>query len=75
MTEDEARVALRAFAAVGDIEQWLAEQPWEPAPDGGWKMPADLHGWRFRLEPVASGVRVVMSAAGGELAAWVVPAA
>jgi hypothetical protein len=32
MTEDQARAALAAFAAVGDIEQWTAKQPWEPAP-------------------------------------------
>jgi hypothetical protein len=76
MTEAEARAALRAFEAVGEIEQWIAEQPWE-AVAGGWRVPVSLKGWRFRLEPVASGVRVVMSAAGGEpaawIAAWVVP--
>jgi len=74
MTEDEARASLRAFATVG-VEQWLAEQPWEPAPDGGWKMLADLHGWGFRLEPVSGGVHVTMFTGEGELAAWVVPAA
>ena len=29
--EAEARAALRAFEAVADIEQWIAEQPWEAA--------------------------------------------
>ena len=29
MTETEARAALRAFEAVADIEQWIAEQWWE----------------------------------------------
>jgi hypothetical protein len=31
-------------------------------------------GWRFRVEPAAGGLRVVMSARGGGPAAWVVPA-
>jgi hypothetical protein len=75
MTEDEARAALRAFHAIGDIEQWLAEQPWEPA-TRGWMMPADLHGWRFRVEPARGGVRVVMVMREGEAPAdWIVPAA
>ena len=29
MTEDEARAALRAFVAVGEVERWIAEQRWE----------------------------------------------
>ena len=33
-----------------------------------------LQGWRFRVEPAPSGVRVVASAGGGEPAAWFVPA-
>jgi hypothetical protein len=32
LTEVQARAALRAFQAVGDIEQWIAEQWWEPLP-------------------------------------------
>ena len=28
MTEAEARAALRAFVAVGEIERWIAEQRW-----------------------------------------------
>jgi hypothetical protein len=44
MTEAQARAAPRAFVAIGEIERWIAEQPWEPAPDGGWMIPADLHG-------------------------------
>ncbi len=35
MTEAEARVALRAFVGNGDIERWIAEQPWQVVP-GGW---------------------------------------
>jgi hypothetical protein len=32
-----ARAALRAFEAVGEIEQWIEEQPWEAIP-GGWRV-------------------------------------
>ena len=76
MTEAEARAALATSLAVGKIERRIAAQPWETVA-GGWRVPVSLKGWRFRLEPVAGGVRVVMSAVGGEpaawIAAWVVP--
>ena len=76
MTEAEARAALRAFVAVGDLERWIAEQPWEAAPNGGgWRVRERIHGWRFRVEPAPGGVRVVMSVRGGEPAAWFVPGA
>jgi hypothetical protein len=32
MTEATARSALRVFVAVGEIERWIGEQPWD---DGG----------------------------------------
>ncbi len=32
-----------------------------------------FQGWHFRVEPAADGVRVVMSARGGEPADWFVP--
>ena len=73
MTEAEARAALTAFVAVGDIERWIAEQRWEAVP-GGWRVREQLHSWRFRIEPVAGGVRVVMSGRGGKSAVWTVPA-
>jgi hypothetical protein len=72
MTETEARAALAAFVAVGEIERWIAEQPWEAVP-GGWRVRGRFNGWRFRVEPAADGVRVFMSGIGGEPAAWVVP--
>ncbi len=72
MTEAEARAALRAFVAVGELERWIAAQFWEAAP-GGWTVPGDLQGWRFRVEPAPGGVRVVASAGGGEPAVWFVP--
>ena len=72
MTEAEARAALRAFVGVGSLERWIADQRWEAIPDG-WRAREQLQGWRFRVEPVAGGLRVVMSARGGEPAVWFVP--
>jgi hypothetical protein len=76
VTEAEARAALRAFVAVGadDIERWIAQQPWEAAPGGGWTVPRHRNGWSFRLHPVVGGVRVTMSASGEPPAEWTVPA-
>jgi hypothetical protein len=73
LTEADARAALRAFVAVGEIEPWIAEQPWEAIP-GGWRVRGRLHGWRFRLEPGAGGVRVIMFGIEDEPADWIVPA-
>ena len=54
--EAEARAALAAFDGIGGLERWIAEQrPWEAA-TGGWTVPGELQGWRFRLAPVAGGV-------------------
>jgi hypothetical protein len=72
MTEAEARAALRAFEGVGDVEPWIAGRPWQ-AETGGWSVAGELQGWRLRVEPVAGGLNVVMSARGGEPAVWVVP--
>jgi hypothetical protein len=72
VTEAGARAALATFIAVGEIEPWIAQQRWEAVPDG-WRVRGHLNGWRFRLEPAADGVRVIMSGIGGEPAAWVVP--
>ena len=72
MTEAEARAALRAFVAVGDIERWIADQRWEAVP-GGWRVRERLHSWHFRVEPVPGGIRIVMSVGGGEPAVWFVP--
>jgi hypothetical protein len=74
MTEPEVRAALRAFVAVGEIEHWIAAQPWEPMSGGGWRVRGHFHSWRFRVEPGPGGVRVVMSGVGGAPTAWVVPA-
>ena len=72
MTEAEARAALRAFVAVGGLEAWIAEQPWHTA-RGGWVVPVPLQGLRFRVEPVAGGVRVTAFVDEGEPAVWLVP--
>jgi hypothetical protein len=72
MTEAETRAALRAFVGVGGLEPLIAERPWEAVP-GGWWVRERFAGWRFRLELAAGGVRVVMSARGGEPAVWFVP--
>ena len=72
MTEDQARAALAAFDAVGGLERWIAAQRWEAVP-GGWRVRERFQGWHFRLEPVAGGLRVVMSARGGQPAVWFVP--
>ena len=72
MTEAEVRAALRACVAEGGLEAWIAAQRWEAIPSG-WRVRGRFAGWRFRLEPVAGGVQVVMSARGGEPVVWIVP--
>jgi hypothetical protein len=72
VTEDQARAALAAFDAVDGLERWIAAQRWEAIPDG-WRVREPFNGWRFRLEPAADGLRVVMSAREGEPATWFVP--
>ena len=68
MTEAKARTALAASDAVGGLERWIAAQPWLAA-SGGWVVPGDLQGWRFRVEPAPGGVRVSASMGRGERAA------
>jgi len=43
VTEAETRAALRAHVAVGDIEQWIAEQSWEQLAGSGWRVLGQLH--------------------------------
>ncbi len=73
ITEAEARAVLRAFDGIGDIEPWIAGRPWPVVP-AGWTVAGELQGWRFQVEPVPGGVRVVASAGGGEPAVWIIPA-
>jgi hypothetical protein len=72
LTEVQARAALRAFQAVGDIEQWIAEQWWERLA-GGWRVRGQFQRWSFEVLPVRGGVRVVMGTPGERLADWIVP--
>ena len=62
--------------ALGGLERWIAEQrSWQAAP-GGWTVAGELQGWRYRLEVIAGGVRVVASTpGGGKPMAWTVPGA
>jgi hypothetical protein len=71
-TAAEAVAAVKRKPCTAGVEHWLAEQAWEPVP-AGWTVPADLHGWRFRLEHIAGGVRVIMVVREGERADWIVP--
>ena len=74
MTEAEARAALAAFDGLGGLERWIAAQrPWQAMP-GGWTMPGELQGWRFRVEAAPGGVRVIASSGKGAPAVWFVPA-
>ena len=72
MIEAEARAALAAYDAIGGIEPWIAARPWQVTPDG-WTVAGELQGWRFRLEAVPGGVRVIAMGK-GEPAVWTVPA-
>ena len=73
MTEAEARAALRALVGIGGIESWIAARCWKATADG-WTVAGELQGWRFRLEVVPGGLRVVASTSGGgEPAGWFVP--
>ena len=71
MKEAEARDLLRQYDGVGGLEVWIAGRQWQAVP-GGWTVPAELQGWRFRLELVAEGVRIEASMPGGNPAVWVV---
>jgi len=71
VTEDEARAALASFDGAGGPERWIAEQRWNLVP-AGWVVPEPFQGLRFRVEPVAGGVRVTAFVRKGEPAAWVV---
>jgi hypothetical protein len=70
--EEQARAALAAFDGVG-VGRWIAAQRWNAVP-GGWVVPEGFQGWRFRLEPVAGGVRVTGHMRKGAPALWFVPA-
>ena len=70
--EAEARAALAASDAVGGIERWVAKQSWEAVP-GGWTVPGEFHGLRFRVALVPDGVRLTASEGKVRPAVWTVP--
>ena len=49
MIEDEARRLLRDCGGFGDLEAWIAKQPWQAAL-GGWSVAGRVRGRSFRLE-------------------------
>jgi hypothetical protein len=69
--EAETRAVLRAFVAVGDLEHWIADQPWHATPSG-WVVPEPFQTLRFQVEPMAGG-STSLCRRGGEPAAWLVP--
>ncbi len=71
MTEIQARSAPSWLWAI--LNAGSRKQRWEAVP-GGWRVRERLQGWHFRVEPVAGGLHVVMSARGGGPAVWTVPA-
>jgi hypothetical protein len=71
MTESEARDLLRRCDGLSDLEAWIAGRRWKATPEG-WTVDGDLQGWRFRLEPVPEGVRVIAGMPDAEPAVWVV---
>jgi hypothetical protein len=73
MTENEARALLRDCDGQGGLEGWVARQPWHVVA-GGWMVPGELHGWRFRLEPAPGGIHVTASSGEGAPAVWTVAA-
>jgi hypothetical protein len=71
LTEAEARELLRRCDGPGGLEAWIARQSWRTVP-GGWAVRKELEGWRFRLEAVPEGVRVIAGMPDAEPAVWVV---
>ena len=57
MTEADARNLLRDWPDVGGVEAWIARRRWHTTPDG-WTVDGMLQGWRFRVEIVASELRL-----------------
>jgi hypothetical protein len=74
VTEAEARSLLRDCGGFGGVEAWIAERRWQAVP-GGWTVADELHGWRFRLERIPDGLRVIASPGdGASPAVWTVSA-
>ena len=50
LAEAEARTLLRAHPTVDGLEPWLADQPWQAATDGSWRVAREREGWTYRVE-------------------------
>jgi hypothetical protein len=72
MTEAEARLLLRDWPGVGELEAWIASRRWRTTP-GGRIVTGELQGWQFRLDVIAGSLRISASApGGGDPAVWVI---
>ena len=71
MTEAEARGLLRAYRGYGMVDRWIAEQPWQAAPDG-WTVTGALQGWQFHVEVIPAGLRIRAGEPGAVPAVWIV---
>jgi hypothetical protein len=71
--ETQARAVLRAHQGDG-LEAWVADQPWQAAEDGSWRVAPNRDGWTFRVEGVPGGiVRVIARAPeAGAFTSWLV---
>ena len=58
MTETQAHAALAGYDSFDRLEPRIAEQPWMAVP-GGWSVAGELQGWRYRLDGMPGGVRVI----------------
>jgi hypothetical protein len=74
LTEAEVRQLLRDCGGFGGLEAWIAGRRWRAVP-GGWIVTGELQGWQFRLDVIpAGGLRISVSASGGDPAVWIVTA-
>ena len=71
--ETQARAVLRAHQGDG-LEAWVADQAWQAAEDGSWRVEPDRDGWNFRVEAVPGGtVRTIARAPeAGPVPAWLI---
>ena len=64
---------LRAHQGDG-LEAWVADQAWQAAEDGSWRVEPDRDGWAFRVEAVPGGtVRMIARAPeAGPVTGWLI---
>ena len=73
VSEGQARDLLRAHPGDG-LEAWLADQPWQAAEDGSWRLESARDGRIFRVEVVSGQIVWVVerAAAAGAVTSWLV---